>query len=123
MGSIAALPLFWLLKISPAIAMPIVVAFVCAVGFWAAQVVSEKTGVEDPQIVVIDEAAGVLLALWIGGGTNIWLELLAVVLFRLFDIFKPWPIIRLERLRPAGIGIMMDDIAAGVIAGLIVRLF
>ena len=121
-GSIAALPLFWALAFAPGWAMPAAAAAVCVIGVWAAQRVSDARGEKDPQIVVIDEAAGVLLALWIGAGSNIWMEFLAVALFRVFDIFKPWPIRPLERLRPAGLGIMADDIAAGVVAGIIVRL-
>ncbi len=121
-GSIAALPLFWALKFAPPAATPLATALVCVTGFWAAQKVSDARAEKDPQIVVIDEAAGVLLALWIGAGANLWMDALGVVLFRVFDIFKPGPIGALERLRPAGAGIMMDDIAAGVVAGLIVRL-
>ncbi len=121
-GTLAAAPLFWLLKLAPPIVTPLATLAVCGVGLWASQRVCDRLNAEDPQIIVIDEAAGVLLAMWIGGGANIWLDLLAIALFRLFDIFKPWPIAPLERLKPAGLGVMMDDIAAGILAGLIVRL-
>jgi phosphatidylglycerophosphatase A len=119
-GSIATLPLYWLLKLAPFGGIPVATAAVCAIGVWAAQVVSDRLETEDPQIVVIDEVAGVLIALLIAAPTSIWFELLAVAMFRLFDIWKPWPIRPLEKLRPSGVGIMMDDIAAGAVAGLIV---
>lgn len=121
-GSIATLPLVWALKWAPPVWTPVATLTVIVVGLWAAQVVADRRGEADPQIVVIDEAAGVMLAMWIGAGANVWMDLLGLALFRLFDILKPWPIRALERARPAGLGIMLDDIAAGIAAGIIVRL-
>jgi phosphatidylglycerophosphatase A len=119
LGSIAALPLYWVLERGPSAALPIAVVLVTAIGVWSGQRVATSVGDSDPQIVVIDEVAGVLLALWLAGGGNWMVDLLALVLFRVFDIFKPWPIGALERLKPAGVGIMADDIGAGLVAGLI----
>jgi phosphatidylglycerophosphatase A len=64
--------------------------------------------------VVIDEVAGQWIAL-IGIRADWEHALLALALFRLFDIWKPWPVRRLERL-PGGTGIMLDDVAAGALA-------
>ncbi len=84
------------------------------VGIPAATVVARESGRKDPGHVVIDEAAGQLIALILARPD--WKHAaLALVLFRLFDIFKPWPIRRLERL-PDGTGIMLDDVAAGLLA-------
>jgi phosphatidylglycerophosphatase A len=121
-GTLATLPLLWALSLAPGWATPAATALVCVVGVWAAQRVAEARSEEDPQIVVIDEAAGVMLAFCVGAPAQLWSAAAAVVLFRLLDMTKPWPIAPLERLRPAGLGIMADDIAAGAIAGLIVRL-
>ena len=84
------------------------------VGIPAATIVARESGREDPGFVVIDEVAGQWIAL-IGVRADWKLAMLALVLFRLFDIWKPWPIRKLEAL-PEGTGIMLDDVAAGVLA-------
>ena len=89
------------------------------VGIPAATIVERECGREDPGFVVIDEVAGQWIVL-IGCPVNWEHALLGLALFRLFDIVKPWPVRKLERL-PAGTGIMLDDVAAGVL-GLIVML-
>jgi phosphatidylglycerophosphatase A len=84
------------------------------VGIPAATTVARESGGKDPSQVVIDEVAGQLIPLIICPPD--WPHaILAFLLFRLFDIFKPWPIRRLEQL-PAGTGIVLDDIAAGIFA-------
>jgi phosphatidylglycerophosphatase A len=88
------------------------------VGVWAATAVEKETHIKDPSIVVVDEVAGQWLTLS-GAVTLNWKSwVLALVLFRVFDIWKPWPVRRLERL-PAGAGIMADDIMAGLYAALV----
>ncbi len=90
-----------------------------AIGVWSATVVERQLGVEDPGIVVIDEVLGMLVSL-------LWLPLswpvvvVAFLLFRAFDIIKPWPAGRFERLG-GGLGIMADDAMAGVYANLVVQ--
>jgi phosphatidylglycerophosphatase A len=85
-----------------------------ALGVPAATIVARESGRKDPQIVVIDEVAGVWIALlfspvdWRHG-------LIALILFRIFDITKPFPARQLENL-PAGWGIVFDDVAAGLYA-------
>lgn len=99
-----------------ALAVGTAVAAVLAtlVGIPAATIVAREAGREDPGFVVVDEVAGQWIAL-IAMRPD-WLHaLLALVLFRLFDIWKPWPVRRLEEL-PGGTGIMLDDVAAGVLA-------
>ena len=92
---------------------------VTAIGVPASTKVAIEAGRKDPGFVVIDEVAGQLFALlalsqtWVHG-------LLALVLFRLFDIFKPWPIRKVEKLE-GGWGIMMDDVLAGFFAHLVVQ--
>ena len=87
------------------------------IGIPAATIVARESGREDPGHVVIDEVAGQLIALIaIPLDSNTWRHAaLSLLLFRLFDIFKPPPIRRLERL-PAGTGIILDDVAAGLFA-------
>jgi len=87
---------------------------VTLIGIPASTIVARESARKDPQFVVIDEVAGQLFALTLCPPD--WTHaLLALVLFRAFDILKPPPIRQLERL-PAGTGIMLDDVAAGLCA-------
>jgi phosphatidylglycerophosphatase A len=92
----------------------IVIAIAIEIGVPAATIVERESGGHDPQFVVIDEVIGQWIALllcpvdWRHG-------LIALVLFRFFDIVKPFPVRRLERL-PGGWGIVFDDVAAGLYA-------
>jgi phosphatidylglycerophosphatase A len=91
------------------------------VGTWAAERTAQVLGDDDPSSVVIDEVVGTLLALGIAG-TQISASIAAFVLFRVFDITKPGPVDRVQRMRPPGVGIMADDVLAGIGAGALVRL-
>ena len=120
-GSAAAVVLWaayaWVVHPGPtglAAALCIGIALSLVVGIPAATIVARETGIEDPQIVVIDEVAGQWIALLFCPGD--WKHgLTAFVLFRLFDMTKPFPIRRIERL-PEGWGIVFDDVAAGLYA-------
>jgi phosphatidylglycerophosphatase A len=87
---------------------------VTRIGIPVATIVARESGREDPGHIVIDEVAGQLFAL-IAIPADWAHALMALVLFRVFDILKPPPVRQLERL-PAGAGIMFDDVAAGLIA-------
>jgi phosphatidylglycerophosphatase A len=86
-----------------------------AIGVWAFAIVEERTGRHDPREGVIDEAAGQWLALVPAGHTAPDV-LLAFVLFRVFDIVKPWPCNRIDASRIRGWSGMLDDVAAGAYA-------
>jgi phosphatidylglycerophosphatase A len=95
-------------------------ALITLVGIPAATLVSRASGQKDPQIVVIDEVAGQLVALI--AAPLAWKTFLtSLILFRAFDILKPFPIRRLERL-PEGLGIVVDDLGAGLYALAIMHL-
>ena len=102
-------PFHWLPLVTLAMA-----AAATAIGIPAATCVARESGRKDPQIVVIDEVAGQWLTLTLCV-PNVLFMLLGLLCFRLFDILKPPPVRRLERL-PEGIGIVVDDLAAGVYA-------
>ncbi|HUB30027.1 MAG TPA: phosphatidylglycerophosphatase A [Terracidiphilus sp.] len=90
------------------------IALAIAFGVPAATIAERESGRHDPGFVVIDEVAGQWIALL--GSHASWRQgLLALLLFRLFDITKPFPVRRLEKL-PAGSGIVFDDVAAGLYA-------
>ena len=120
-GSVAAVLLWaayaWFAHPSPhalLTALAILIVAALAIAIPAATIVARESGRKDPQIVVIDEVAGQAITLlfspfdWRHG-------LLALILFRLFDITKPPPVRQLESL-PEGWGIVLDDVAAGLYA-------
>jgi len=89
-----------------------------APAIWASSEAARVLGDEDPKQVVIDEVLGQWVTL-LGAAALSWKGFaLGFVLFRLFDIWKPWPVRQLERL-PEGVGIVADDLAAGVYGALI----
>ena len=121
MGSLGALivacPLIYTLGWQPWwLAVLAIVALPLAI--WSATVTAESSGKKDPQLVVIDEVVGQWITL--GGCHHLnwkgWV--LAFCLFRLFDIWKPWPVRQFEAL-PSGTGIVADDVMAGVYGGLV----
>ena len=86
-----------------------------AVGLWGAELYSRQHGSKDPSECVVDEVAGQLIACAVTPRTFV-LYGLAFLLFRLFDIVKPWPIRMVERRVAGGIGIMLDDVVAALYA-------
>jgi phosphatidylglycerophosphatase A len=93
---------------------------VTLIGIPAATIVARAAGSKDPQFVVIDEVAGQLVALI--AIPLAWKTFLAgFILFRVFDMWKPFPIPRLERL-PEGTGIVVDDLGAGLYALIVMHL-
>ena len=122
MGSLGALPLHLLLRRLGPIPHIAAVAAVTLIGIRVADETAAATGEEDPQLVVIDEVAGALIAMGMVKKRGLGAELLALALFRAFDIIKPGPVKRAERMEPPGLGIMADDLLAGVLAGITARL-
>jgi len=123
-GSAATVLLWWLLSRWIAVGWQAYVAivlagFVVAIGIPAATRVARASGLKDPQFVVIDEVAGQLITLIAVPIT--WKTLLAgFILFRGFDIVKPPPVRQLEQL-PEGFGIVLDDVAAGICALIVMQ--
>ena len=119
-GTLAALPCavaaaLWL----PLWAYLLVTLGVTVAGIWAADRTAARVGKKDPGIIVVDEAAGMLITL--AGAPITWFSVAAgFVLFRLMDILKPFPARRLEAL-PGGFGIVVDDLFAGLYAAILLR--
>ena len=103
-------PVWWVLALGTAICA----AVVTWLGIPASTIVALESGRKDPGHVVIDEVAGQLIAL-IAMPANWKGAVIGFLLFRFFDILKPPPVRQLERL-PEGTGIMLDDVAAGLLA-------
>jgi phosphatidylglycerophosphatase A len=118
-GTAASLPpvvLAWLLAPSDAVLVAAAVA-VTGLGIWAGGREERRLGVLDPSTVVVDEVAGMLVAL-VGHPRTLGWGMALFLLFRVMDVWKPFPIRRLQDL-PGGWGIVLDDVLAAVYASLL----
>ena len=119
-GSAAALPFAWLIATQAGSAgLLIAAALLLPLGIWASNVLIRRTGgVQDPGFVVIDEVVGqwVTLSVVSPGYIN---YLTGFILFRIFDVLKPWPANSLDRNVRGGIGVMADDLASALYAALV----
>jgi len=123
-GSAAALiPWFALRELSPVwYVFAVVVAF--AIGVWASSFVIRKLQIEDPGVVVWDEFVGQWIALFplvVTPRAWPWVAV-AFVLFRVFDVWKPWPASWADRNVKGGFGAMLDDVFAGAYAAMVLAL-
>jgi phosphatidylglycerophosphatase A len=120
-GTLGAVPLYLLAVRWGPPGVLLAAAIVTGAGVWAASAVARELGKKDPQLVVVDEVAGLLVTMLPVSPS--WRSVaIGVVVFRVLDIVKPGAIRRLEAL-PEGWGIVMDDVAAGVVgAGLMALL-
>ncbi|ANU37245.1 phosphatidylglycerophosphatase A [Vibrio scophthalmi] len=122
MGTLASIPLYLLLVQLPLPAYIIAVLLACVIGVKICQVTSDDMGVHDHGSIVWDEFAGFWITMAIVPLFQLsptdwkWL-LTGFILFRFFDMVKPWPIGWLDKRVHGGLGIMIDDIVAGVMAG------
>jgi phosphatidylglycerophosphatase A len=114
MGTLGAIPIYVLVAPFGRVAVGAAALVVIVIGVWAASVVARGLGTKDPQLVVVDEVAGMLVTMLPVAHAS-WIALtIGFALFRLLDVVKPWPVHRFEKL-PGGLGIVMDDVAAGVL--------
>jgi len=115
MGTLVAVPLYWLVAHW---SLPWYSAFVlvtAVLGIWICDVASRQLQVHDHPGIVWDEFVGYWITLWAVPAEWIWI-LAGFVVFRVFDIVKPWPISHLDRRVKGGFGIMIDDVIAGIMA-------
>jgi phosphatidylglycerophosphatase A len=121
-GSLVALLPWWLLlRHLPLPAYLAMLALTFALGCWAAHWVIRATKIEDPGLVVWDEFVGLWIALLLAPPGWIWMAV-AFALFRLFDIWKPWPVSWADDKLHGGFGAMLDDALAGAYALLVLQL-
>lgn len=112
-GTIAAIPLYLLVQPLGPLNYLLLVLVLFFVGVWLCDRTSRDLGVHDHGGIVWDEWVGLLVTLWMAPHGWYWL-LAGFVLFRIFDILKPWPIGWLDRQVSGGLGIMLDDLVAGL---------
>jgi phosphatidylglycerophosphatase A len=113
-GALGALPLYFAALSCGRAGVALAAIAATLVGVWAAGSVARDLGAKDPQVVVIDEVAGMLVTLIPIAHASLAAVLTGFVLFRVLDAGKPGPIRWFERL-PRGWGIVLDDVAAGAI--------
>jgi phosphatidylglycerophosphatase A len=121
MGTLATIPLaIFLLWAGPFYMMGFIVLFL-PLAIYAADIHQKNLSIEDPQEIVIDEVFGFLITMtWL---PITWQSVAAgFCLFRVLDIWKPFPIGYLDRKVPGGFGVMADDIAAGLIANVLLQI-
>ena len=115
-GSLAAIvPWLWMRHL-PWPHYALLTAAVFALGVWACQSAGRRLGVDDHRALVIDEFVGQWIALVPAVAGPWWMAAAGFVLFRLFDVGKPWPIGWLDRRLKGGLGVMVDDVVAGLFA-------
>jgi phosphatidylglycerophosphatase A len=120
-GSVLGLFLcYFLSKIRLLLALILTITFIFC-SMWAANEAEKILKLKDPGCIVIDEIAGMILTL-IGLPFNMMTLILGFVLFRALDIWKPYPVRFLEKKLPGGIGVVMDDVAAGILSNLVLRI-
>ena len=119
-GSVFAILLWWvLLKDLNTYIFGVVIIIFLLIGIVVSNIIIDQSGDHDPSHIIIDELVGQWLALFLlpDGFFNI---AISFILFRFFDIIKPWPIRLIEKL-PKGLGVMSDDLTAGLITLVLIQ--
>jgi phosphatidylglycerophosphatase A len=114
-GTAAAIPLYLLLRPLPLIWYLTVLGGMFAVGIWACGKTARELNAHDPSAIVWDEFLGYLITMAAAPAGWIWIAL-GFLFFRFFDILKPWPIRELDRNVAGGLGVILDDVLAGLMA-------
>jgi phosphatidylglycerophosphatase A len=115
-GTLAAVPLYWLFAQTDSLIYGLLTLIVTVAGVPICKIAAEKLEEHDFGGIVWDEIAGYLITMWLAPFT--WQAMIAgFILFRIFDILKPWPIKWIDQQVHGGLGIMLDDVLAAVFAG------
>ncbi len=121
-GALLGIPVGLLINMAPSTgASFLLLLLLIFLSCLSAHVTEAACGEKDPQTVVIDEIAGMSMALWLVPASVMNVVIL-FILFRLFDIYKPFPVKQMEEIFRGGAGIVFDDIMAGILANILFRL-
>ena len=119
-GTLLGLPLCYMLSgLKPPFAIVCTLLFI-SFAVWISHIAEKRLAKSDPGCIVIDEIAGMAVTL-IGFPFNLTTGLIGFIIFRILDITKPFPIRSLEKRLPGGVGVVMDDVIAGIMANLLLR--
>lgn len=114
-GTVAALPLYWLMSSLPLISYLMLTVLAFVIGVYLCGYTSRALGVHDHSGIVWDEIVGYMITMIAVPVDPLWM-LAGFLLFRFFDIVKPWPIRWADQKLSGGFGIMFDDVLAGIFA-------
>lgn len=114
-GTLAAIPLVFAFSWLPLWLSAALIVLLCGLGVYVSDVTSRDLGVDDHGGIVIDEVAGFAITMWALPPDG-WTLLAGFVLFRWLDIVKPWPVRVFDQHVLGGLGVMADDIVAGLLA-------
>jgi phosphatidylglycerophosphatase A len=114
-GTLAAIPLYLVLAQYSLLVYSLVILLAACAGIWLCGVVSRQLGVHDHPGIVWDEFVGFWITMYAVPTHWTWI-VAGFLVFRIFDIVKPWPVSALDRKVGGGLGIMVDDMLAGVMA-------
>ena len=120
-GTLAAIPLYLILSLFPLWLYFVVIVIAAVVGIWICGESAKKLGVHDHEGIVWDEFVGFWITMFAAPSGLIWL-IAGFVIFRVFDIWKPWPIYIVDDKIQDGFGIMLDDLMAGVYALIVMQI-
>jgi phosphatidylglycerophosphatase A len=120
-GTLVGVALYLVLSMLPDMLYVLIVAGLFAAGIWAVGSVAGELGSDDPPAIVWDEVVGFLIAMIAAPAGIMWI-IAGFALFRAFDIYKPWPITGFEGRFKGGLGIMLDDVMAGVYTWLVLHI-
>ncbi|MDH5612320.1 MAG: phosphatidylglycerophosphatase A [Gammaproteobacteria bacterium] len=121
-GTVMTIPLYLLIQDLPLMVYALITLLITLSGIWICSYSARKLGVHDHPAIVIDEVAGFLITMFAAPAGWPWL-LAGFVLFRFFDALKPWPISWLDKNVKGGFGIMIDDIAAGLVSMILLQAY
>lgn len=120
-GTLAAIPIYWLLSFLPLWLYALVLLAAIIFGIWVCGESAKRLGVPDHGGIVWDEFVGFWITMLAAPSGLGWI-LVGFVLFRIFDIWKPWPIYIVDDKVKGGFGIMLDDMIAGAYAFMIMQI-
>lgn len=114
-GTLAAIPIYILLTYLPGLIYALLVVASFLIGIWITDSVSKELKIHDFSGIVWDECVGYWVTMFLIPRSWIWMGI-GFFLFRVFDIWKPWPIKSVDQQVKGGLGIMLDDVLAGFLA-------
>jgi len=120
-GTLAAVPIYWSMQSLSVFYYSLITLVLFIVGIYLCHSAALKLGVHDHPGIVWDEIVGYLITMFLAPAGITWI-IVGFALFRLFDIWKPWPIAWLDAKVHGGMGIMIDDVLAGIYAAVVLQL-
>ena len=119
-GTIASIAVYAAIQNIGAYGYALFTLLLFILGTYVSSVVSKDLGQEDYSGIVIDEFVGFLITMWLVPVSIFWV-LLGFILFRFFDVWKPFPIRQIEKKVKGGLGVMLDDVVAGFMAWIVLQ--